>query len=190
MSYLPSPEPPGPIPGQPGHFAHTDWVTAALKALDAQLVALDPLLVPTPGPYWGRLVRSTPRTVAAGTEIIGGWESLANASAASGLRNFPTFQASNGVAIPEAGLWLMVLRVTGTGISGGRLQGAARINTANLGTSIVSLGSGTHAMRAVWAQGLGVDDTVTSAITPLGQEMTNMTYTLDVTGPLGADRLT
>ena len=31
---LPEPEAPGPDPGQPGHFAHHDWLTAAVKALD------------------------------------------------------------------------------------------------------------------------------------------------------------
>ena len=35
-SVLPVPEAAGPRPGQPGHFAHHDWLTAAVKALDTQ----------------------------------------------------------------------------------------------------------------------------------------------------------
>lgn len=35
MTVLP-PEAPGPNPGQPGHFAHTDWLTASVKALDVE----------------------------------------------------------------------------------------------------------------------------------------------------------
>lgn len=34
-------EVPGPISGQPGHFAHHDWLTASVKALDAILVSHD-----------------------------------------------------------------------------------------------------------------------------------------------------
>lgn len=33
-SLLPTPEPPDPVEGQPGHFDHTNWVKASLKALD------------------------------------------------------------------------------------------------------------------------------------------------------------
>lgn len=34
QSYLPVPESAGPIAGAPGHFAHHDWLTASVKALD------------------------------------------------------------------------------------------------------------------------------------------------------------
>lgn len=33
-SLLPTPEPPDPIEGALGHFEHTNWVKASLKALD------------------------------------------------------------------------------------------------------------------------------------------------------------
>jgi hypothetical protein len=37
MTNIPA-EVPGPAAGQPGHFAHHDWLTAAVKALDAALM--------------------------------------------------------------------------------------------------------------------------------------------------------
>lgn len=43
MTVLP-PEVAGPNPGQPGHFAHTDWLTASVKALDVE--AMDNRLPP------------------------------------------------------------------------------------------------------------------------------------------------
>lgn len=45
MSVLPTPEPPGPNPGQPGHFAHTDWLTASVKALDSDAVPVGAVLL-------------------------------------------------------------------------------------------------------------------------------------------------
>ena len=38
MSLLPTPEPSPPVEGELGHFDHTNWVVAALKALDAGTV--------------------------------------------------------------------------------------------------------------------------------------------------------
>ena len=35
MAIIP-PQVPGPAPGLPGHFAHTDWLTASVVALDAE----------------------------------------------------------------------------------------------------------------------------------------------------------
>lgn len=37
-SLLPTPEPADPVEGAPGHFEHTNWVKASLKALDAGLL--------------------------------------------------------------------------------------------------------------------------------------------------------
>jgi microcystin-dependent protein len=37
-SLLPTPEPADPVEGEPGHFEHTNWVKAALKALDRGLL--------------------------------------------------------------------------------------------------------------------------------------------------------
>ena len=37
MTYLPTPIPPGPTPGEPGHFASHDWIEESLHALDDQL---------------------------------------------------------------------------------------------------------------------------------------------------------
>lgn len=36
MPYIIPPQVPGPAPGLPGHFAHTDWATASLLALDSE----------------------------------------------------------------------------------------------------------------------------------------------------------
>jgi len=44
VSYLPVPEAAGPIAGAPGHFAHHDWLTASVKALD-QLMAQRSILL-------------------------------------------------------------------------------------------------------------------------------------------------
>lgn len=35
---LPEPIPPGPVPGEPGHFADHDWLRAAIAELDRRLV--------------------------------------------------------------------------------------------------------------------------------------------------------
>jgi microcystin-dependent protein len=37
MTLLPQPEPDPPVEGMPGHFEHTNWVVAAIKALDTAL---------------------------------------------------------------------------------------------------------------------------------------------------------
>lgn len=39
-SVLPAPEPADPVEGQPGHFDHSNWVKASLKALDRALVPI------------------------------------------------------------------------------------------------------------------------------------------------------
>ena len=40
-SLLPTPEPPDPVEGMPGHFEHTNWVKASLKALDTGAARID-----------------------------------------------------------------------------------------------------------------------------------------------------
>lgn len=59
MSVLP-PEAPGPNPGQPGHYAHHDWLTQSAKALDSAQASLDARLdnvenPPTNSPEWSEV---------------------------------------------------------------------------------------------------------------------------------------
>lgn len=55
MSVIP-PEVAGPNPGGPGHFAHTDWLTQSVKALDAEVQAIAEAVEALLAPAWVPLV--------------------------------------------------------------------------------------------------------------------------------------
>lgn len=57
-SLLPTPEPADPVEGEPGHFEHTNWVKAALKALDRGLLRRPAGPVPA-GKYLGTTATDT-----------------------------------------------------------------------------------------------------------------------------------
>jgi len=49
---IPQPPAAGPDPGQPGHYAHHDWLEASVEALDNVLTAEPVWIAPTLGNGW------------------------------------------------------------------------------------------------------------------------------------------
>lgn len=180
-SILPTPEPPGPIPGQPGHFAHTDWVTASLKALDAKLVAL----LAAGLPYWIE-VSDTGLTasIAAGTTYVAQFDTVANPTVGAG-RPITVWNAA-GVTLPETGVWLIVPRFAASvTVVNGRVQTRHRTNGAPSGRlSIVALGGGTHAGMHTVAEPRAAGDVIGMEVLAAGQPVTFSTLSLLITGPL------
>ena len=109
-SVLPLPEAAGPRPGQPGHFAHHDWLTAAVHALDtAQQKALpNPVSV---GPATGSTI------------VAGAFAALPNPVACSLTTPAPVF------ALVTYSAWLAF---------SGTLGGDGRVNIEVTGATVIS----------------------------------------------------